>query len=66
MKTVTIIILDYSSADVDIIHAVPVQKDYDLYVSQTLDYDLNNIHYMVVDGDKQIIPNHFTPNDFEQ
>ena len=64
MKTVTIIILDYQSAEVDIIHSVPVQSDYDAYVSCVLNYDLDNIHYMVVRGDKEIIPNHFTPEDF--
>lgn len=62
----TIIILDYTSGDVDIIHNVPEQKDYDAYVSTTLNYDLDNIHYMVVDGCKQIIPNHFNPEDFQQ
>ena len=64
MKTVTIIILDYSSADVDIIHNVPIQNDYDVYVSTTLNYDLDNIHYMVVASDKPVTPNHFTPKDF--
>ena len=64
MKTVTIIILDYTSSEVDIIHSVPVQNDYNVYVSCTLNYDLDNIHYMVVAGDKQVAPNHFTPEDF--
>lgn len=64
MKTVTIIILDYTSKEVDIIHSVPVQNDYDVYVSCNLNYDLDNIHYMVVAGDKPVTPNHFTPEDF--
>ena len=62
----TIIILDYTSGEVDIIHNVPEQKDYDVYVSTTLNYDLDNIHYMVVNSYKQIIPNHFNPEDFQQ
>ena len=62
----TIIILDYVNGDIDIIHNVPEQKDYDVYVSTTLNYDLDNIHYMVVNGNKQIIPNHFNPEDFQQ
>ena len=64
----TIIILDYTSAEVDIIHNVPDQKpnDYEAYISVTLGYDLDHVHYMVVDGNKQIIPNHFNPEDFQQ
>ena len=62
----TIIILDYVNGDIDIIHNVPEQKDYDVYVSTTLNYDLDNIHYMVVNSNKQIIPNHFNPEDFQQ
>lgn len=64
MKTVTIIILNYSTAKVDIIHSVPVQRDYDIYISKTLNYNLKYINYMIVDGDEQITPNHFTPKDF--
>ena len=59
----TIIILDYCNAEVDIIHQVPPQDDYDNYISTVLNYDLDNIHYMVVEN-KIIIPNHFTPKDF--
>lgn len=61
----TIIILNYVSAEVDIIHNVPEQNDYDVYVSTTLNYDLDNIIYMVVDGDKKLVPNHFNPEDFQ-
>ena len=61
----TIIILNYVSAEVDIIHNVPEQKDYDTYISGTLKYNLENIHYMVVNGYTQIIPNHFNPEDFQ-
>lgn len=62
----TIIILNYVSAEVDIIHNVPEQKDYDMYLENTLGYDYDQVTYMVVDGDKQIIPNHFNPEDFQQ
>ena len=61
----TIIILNYASAEVDIIHNVPDQRDYDAYISGTLKYNLENIYYMVVNGCTQIIPNHFTPKDFQ-
>ena len=64
MKTVTIIILNYSTAEVDIIHSVPAQRDYDIYISKTLNYNLKYINYMIVDRDEQITPNHFTPEDF--
>lgn len=62
----TIIVLNYAYAEVDIIHNVPEQNDYDVYVSTTLNYDLDNITYMVVDGDKKLVPNHFNPEDFQQ
>lgn len=62
----TIIILNYASAEVNIIHNVPEQKDYDMYLENTLGYDYDQVTYMVVDGDKQIIPNHFNPEDFQQ
>ena len=61
----TIIILNYANAEVDIIHNVPKQKDYDEYVETTLNYNLDEISYMVVE-DKLIIPNHFNPEDFQQ
>lgn len=60
-----IIILNYANAEVDIIHNVPEQKDYDEYVETTLNYNLDEISYMVIE-DKLIIPNHFNPEDFQQ
>lgn len=60
----TIIILNYANSEVDIIHNVPEQKDYNEYVRTTLNYNLDEVSYMVVE-DKLIIPNHFNPEDFQ-
>ena len=60
----TIVIIDKRCGEIDIIHQVPEQNDYDVYVSCTLNYDLDSIHYMVLDEGAIIIPNHYTPKDF--
>lgn len=67
METVTIIILDYCSSEVDIIHQAPKQIDnnnYEQWLSTHCDYNPLCIAYMIVPSEKGIVPNHFTPDDF--
>lgn len=60
----TIIVLDYSVADVHIIHNVPDQEDFDKFLKFNCNYRLDQIAYMVVDAKKKIEPRHFNPQDF--
>ena len=63
-KDVTIIILDYGNSDVDIIHHTPVLDDYQNWLSTHCQYNPDNIAWMVLPENKAVIPNHFTPEDF--
>ena len=65
--TVTIVVLDYSNADVDIIHHAPQQENtdgYEKWLATHCNYNPDEISFMIFPHGKAVVPNHFTPEDF--
>ena len=63
-KTSTIIILDYGTGEVDIIHHAPFLDDYEDWLATHCNYNPLNIAWMVLPSNIKVVPNHFTPEDF--